>query len=305
MSDATTPEFLVRAEPQVQPVTQSVDDLTIRQLRKREWLLEFVERQRALAPAISVIERRAGLTTQEFLERYYAANRPVILTGEMADWPALARWNPDYLAERVGAQRVEFQGQRNSNARFELDKDAHRNEAPFDAFIDMIKRPGAGNDAYITAYNSACNAKALSVLHADLGFLDKFLSREAAHPNGMMWIGPAGTVTSLHHDLTNNFIAQLVGRKRLKLLPAAEVGRLYNHKHVFSEIADLEDPQLDRARFARLNGARLYDITLNPGEIIFVPLAWWHQVKSLDFSVTLTYTNFLWPNDAHASYPAD
>jgi ribosomal protein L16 Arg81 hydroxylase len=121
----------------------------------------------------------------------------------------------------------------------------------------------------------------------------------------MMWIGPAGTVTSLHHDLTNNFIAQIVGRKRLKILPAAEVGRIYNHRHVFSEIPDLEAPDLDQARYPRLAGARTYDVILSPGEIIFMPLAWWHQVKSLDFSVTVTYTNFRWPNDAHASYPSD
>jgi hypothetical protein len=34
------------------------------------------------------------------------------------------------------------------------------------------------------------------------------------------------------------------------------------------------------------------------GEILFVPLGWWHQVKALDFSMTITYTNFVWPNDS-------
>jgi len=47
----------------------------------------------------------------------------------------------------------------------------------------------------------------------------------------------------------------------------------------------------------------VYDVELQPGEIIFMPLAWWHQVKALDFSVTATFTNFLWPNDAHEGYP--
>jgi ribosomal protein L16 Arg81 hydroxylase len=102
-----------------------------------------------------------------------------------------------------------------------------------------------------------------------------------------MWIGPAGTVTSLHHDLTNNFIAQVVGRKRLKILPAAEVGKLYNSRHVFSDIPDVEAPNLDLVRYPRLAGARAYEVVLEPGEIIFMPLAWWHQVKSLDFSVTV------------------
>lgn len=277
----------------------------LRDLKKREWLLETIERQRAFSPTGALIERRTNLSREEFLDRYYAANRPVILTDEMADWPALKHWTPDYLAARVGGAVIEYQGERNRNARFEMDKDAHKREAPFDQFIAMIKRPDAGNDAYITAYNSARNAAALATLDADLGFLEKFLTREVTQPNGMIWIGPAGTVTSLHHDLTNNLIAQLVGKKQLKILPASEIGRVYNHKHVFSEIPDLDDPALDRARFARLKGARLYEVTLNPGEIIFMPIGWWHQVKALDFSVTLTYTNFLWPNDASQSYPSD
>jgi ribosomal protein L16 Arg81 hydroxylase len=119
----------------------------------------------------------------------------------------------------------------------------------------------------------------------------------------MMWIGPPGAFTSLHHDLTNNFIVQVVGRKRVRLLPASEVGKLYNKRHVFSEIPNLENTSIDMDRFHRLAGAITYEVLLEPGDILFMPLAWWHQVPALDFSVTLTYTNFLWPNDAHLTYP--
>ncbi len=45
-------------------------------LAKREWLLETLERQRDLAPGLTIIERRSGLSTEEFLARYYAVNRP-------------------------------------------------------------------------------------------------------------------------------------------------------------------------------------------------------------------------------------
>jgi hypothetical protein len=294
-------------EPKV-PITQpaptiatTANDLA---LKKREWLLGALERHWELSPAGSKIERRVDLSRDEFLERYYAPGRPVILVGEMADWPALSRWTPAYLRDAVGSKLIEFQGERSNSDRFEMYKDAHRREMAFDRFIDLIVGT-PGNDAYLTAYNSAKNAEALSVLHRDLGFLDRFLSRETNMPHGMMWIGPPGTVTSLHHDLTDNFIAQIVGRKRLKVLPAAHVACLYNHQHVFSEITDLEDPALDLSRFPLLRNARGYDVTLSPGEIIFIPLAWWHQVKALDFSVTITYTNFIWPNESFKSYPSE
>jgi hypothetical protein len=290
--------------PPATPAPASVAAATELALRKREWLLETMERQRMLAAVAAGIARRADVSGEEFLEEYYATSRPVILTGELDDWPALKAWTPEYLAAAVGPRPIQYQGGRAANARFEMDKDAHRRAAPFDAFIDLISRPGAGNDAYLTAYNSGANADAVAVLARDVRPLAKFLA-PAASPLGMMWIGPAGTVTSLHHDLTNNFIAQVRGRKRLKVLPAADVGRLYNHQHVFSEIADIEDPNLDLAKYSRLVGARLYEVELAAGEILYLPVGWWHQVTSLEFSVTMTYTNFLWPNDAHETYPGD
>ena len=163
---------------------------------------------------------------------------------------------------------IEYQGGRTKKTDFEIYKDVHRSEMPFDQFIDLICSGSTGNDAYITAYNSAGNKDVLSALHADLGFLDKFLSRDVESPNGMMWIGLAGTVTSLHHDLTDNFIAQLVGRKRLKLVAPGNVGRLYNYKHVFSRISDLEYSALYWTQFPLLESAMSYDVVLSPGEIL-------------------------------------
>ena len=276
-----------------------------RSLAKRDWLLETMERQRSLLPGSGGIERRYDLTGEEFLEQYYAPGRPVILCGEMEGWPALNLWNPNYLKLKIGSAVVEYQSGRSSNPGFEMDKERHRCQGPFNEFIDLIETAGTGNDVYLTAYNSACNSVALNPLIEDVGSLGKFLSPHSEMPHGMIWIGPAGTVTSLHHDLTNNFIAQFVGRKRIKLLPASEVGKVYNNRHVFSEIADLDDPGLDLARYPRLAAARAYEGVLEPGEILFMPIAWWHQVTSLDFSVTITYTNFLWPNDAYETYPGD
>jgi hypothetical protein len=274
-------------------------------LRRRDWLLDAMETQRQLSPSSRQVERRMGLTTEEFLNNYYAPQRPVIICGEISDWPALSRWSPAYLRETIGSRVVEYQGGRTKNERFEIRKEMHKREAPFDQYIDMISK-NDGNDAYITGYNSDRNKDAISLLHPDLGALDKFLARKSPRSHGLMWIGPAGTVTSLHHDLTNNLIAQIVGRKRFKLVPAADAGKMYNHFAVYSEVPDLEDPHLDLTRFPLLRNARIYDVTLCPGEILYIPFAWWHQVKSLDFAVGITYTNFLWPNMAmYTSFPFD
>ena len=267
---------------------------------KLEWQLASFERLRALSPR-SQIPKKAGISADEFLDLHYAANWPVLLQGELEGWPALERWTPDCLKRTVGAQPVEVQVDRKADADFERNMPAHTAGMAFDAFIDRIGLPGAGNDVYLTAYNSAANEAALAALHTDLGFLDKLLDRNDGRPHGMMWIGPAGTFTPLHHDLTNNLLLQITGRKRVLMVAPGETPRLYNDHHVYSRVRDLAEPGIV-ARFPKLDGLRVHRVVMEPGDALFIPLGWWHQVTALDFSVTITHTNFRWANDFHAAY---
>ena len=73
----------------------------------------------------------------------------------------------------------------------------------------------------------------------------KYLSHSPDTADGMLWIGPEGTFTPLHHDLTNNLFAQVVGRKKFIMAPASQLPKIYNDPHVFSEIDDLESDELD------------------------------------------------------------
>jgi hypothetical protein len=269
-------------------------------LAKRDWLIGVQRDLRRLSPRLDRIDRVIGIGAEDFLDRYYAANWPVILSGELADWPALSLWTPEYLTEQVGGAIIEYQGGRSSNDRFELEKDRHRRTAPFDDFIWMIRE--RGNDAYLTAYNSGATAEALRPLRADLGRIDKLLAHGPEADEGMLWIGPAGTFTPLHHDLTNNLLVQIAGRKRIVMAPPSETPKLANAVHVFSEAGDLLSDEA-RARFPALADVRKAELVLEPGEILFLPIGWWHQVEALDFSISATYTNFRWRNDWHEGFP--
>lgn len=270
-------------------------------LAKRDWILQTQERLRSLSPAASDIMHKEGISAQEFLDQHYAANHPVVLGGEIDDWPALSRWTPEYLKARIDSSPVEVQGDRDADPDFERDKNRHRQTMPFDAFIDGIARPG--NSLYMTAYNSAANQRALAPLHDDVGFIGKLLDPDAPSTHGMMWIGPSGSFTPLHHDLTNNLLVQVRGRKRIVLASPRESGRLYNDLAVFSRIRDVR--AADPTEFPLLPGIRLYELLLEAGDALFIPVGWWHQVTAIDFSISITYTNFRWPNDAYDHYPGD
>jgi hypothetical protein len=291
-------------QPQQQNVQFQVpakpDRSTDLQLKRRNWIMDVQARQRRLSPRTGGVPRVRDLSGDDFLDLYYALSRPVVIEGAVADWPAATRWTPDYLAKRVGAAEVQLQGGRSGSPDFELYKDRHKQAVPFDRFMAQIQEQPYGNDAYLTAYNSDANRAALAPLQADVGALDAYLTPG----EGMMWIGPMGTFTPLHFDLTNNLIVQVVGAKRVVMLPPSETPRLYNNTHVFSAVHDINDDAM-LARYPLARDAETFEVELNAGDALFVPIGWWHQVTSLDFSVTLTYTDFRWPNEGHAEYPRD
>lgn len=266
-------------------------------LKRREWLLDVMERQRALSPYASGLLTTDSLSGEDFLHGFYAAGRPVLIKGAMAGWPALEKWTPDYLLSVVGNAPVDYQGGRNGAADFEQAKDRHRRNAPFRDVIALILE--GGNDAYITAYNNAANSAAFAPLMADLGFLDAYLTQS----HGMLWIGSDGAFTPLHFDLTNNLLAQVTGTKRVILIPPSQTRRLAHRTHVFSDVRDITDPQRLAAHPQARDVIR-YEVLLTPGDLLFIPIGWWHQVRSESFSTMLTYTNFRWPNIGHENYPA-
>jgi ribosomal protein L16 Arg81 hydroxylase len=95
---------------------------------------------------------------------------------------------------------------------------------------------------------------------------------------------------------------QLVGRKRWRLASPLQTPRLYNTRSVFSPV-DLAAPDL--ARFPRLAGVQVFDVVLGPGETLFVPLGWWHQVEALDTSLSISFTNLDVPNCFSYHHPVE
>ena len=270
------------------------------QLHRRDWLLKVQEAQRNLMPDGGGLLSVSPPTRDEFLSEFYGPSRPALFSDMAAGWPALTRWTPALPTERLGGLDVEVQAGRTANTGYEREKDRHLARMLFRDFLSQCEH--ASNDVYLTAYNSGANASLRVALASDVGRLDEYLAYNRNDLLGMPWIGGAGTFTPLHHNLTNNLLVQIVGRKQIVLLPPSETCKLAAVEGVFSDVVDLDDPACI-ARHPEATSAQGYRLTLEPGDGLFIPVGWWHQVRSLEFAISLTYTNFHWPNDASQSWP--
>lgn len=269
-------------------------------LAKREWVLDIyrkLNRQRD-GEGVGAIERRHQLTRDEFYQQYYLANRPVIITGMLEHWPAMQRWNFDYLRQHFGECEVEVQMGRNRDANYEINSPQHKRQIRFSDYIDMVLLAGSTNDFYMTANNSSRNKEALRGLWQDIEQIPEYLDPDSEH-DGFFWFGPAGTRTPFHHDLTNNFLAQVMGRKHVKLIPACELAKVYNHQHCYTPVDGYE---IDFERYPLLRDAQMLECILEPGELLFLPVGCWHYVEGLDPSISLSFINFRLDNDFHSFY---
>ncbi|MBP0594549.1 cupin-like domain-containing protein [Paraburkholderia sp. LEh10] len=267
-------------------------------LRKREWMLSVYGELNGMRAGADCVERCARLPRDAFYEQYYFQNRPVIITGTFDSWPARSKWSFDYFRERCGDAEVEVQFGRDADADYEINQPVLRRTMRFRDFVDLVETGGVTNGFYMTANNASRNRVALAALWNDAPPIGEYLDT-AAVDAGFFWSGPAGTKTPFHHDLTNNFIAQVMGRKRVLLVPLTDTVHMYNHLHCYSQV---DGGAIDSKRFPSIERARMIECTLEPGDLLFLPIGWWHYVEALDAAVTMTFTNFLERNDFARTY---
>jgi ribosomal protein L16 Arg81 hydroxylase len=238
------------------------------------------------------VERKSGVSRAEFLRKYYSRNRPVILTRLMQNWAALSLWTPEYLKARYGSETVEITADRDSDPSYELNIENHNRKILFSDFVDMVTHGGDSNDYYLIARNHVLEQEGMKALLEDIESFPQYLNAKTAE-NIRLWFGPAGAVKQLHCDRTNVFMAQIYGRKRIKLIPSNQLQLVYSERRAYSQV-DCENP--DYEKYPMFKDATIIDVLLEPGDVLFIPVGWWHHVKALDISISLSMVDFVFPN---------
>ena len=88
----------------------------------------------------------------------------------------------------------------------------------------------------------------------------------------------------------DNLLLQITGKKRVVLFSPKDALNLYLDGDK-STILDIDN--VDESRFPLFSKAVRYQCFLVPGDVLFIPALWFHNVVSLDFSVAV---NLFWRN---------
>lgn len=264
---------------------------------KRDWLLESYAKLERLGGVTEEIPRVDAIAPEAFFRDFYFGHRPVILTGLIDHWPAMSLWSLDHFEATLGDPEIEIQSGRDSDPNYEANSIAHKRMARFRDVLQLLRGDPTTNDVYITANNGGHNRGALAPLWREIGPLPGLL-RPGAESEGFFWMGPRGVVTPWHHDLTNNFLVQIRGRKRVTLASSTQTPKMRNFRHCFSAFGG--DAAAGGA--AETEQPSTVACDLHPGEVLFIPVGWWHHVQSLDLTIGLSFTGFDRDNDFFTGY---
>ncbi len=247
---------------------------------------------------LSQIDRVDHITREDFIGNYLNPRKPLVIRKATETWPALQKWTFEYLKEAVGDQVVPLYDSSKADPSKPINASAA--EMKFADYIDLIQK--GPTDLRIFLFDPIKHAPRLLDDYrspTDLmgGFLDKY-------PN--MFFGGAGSVTFLHYDidLAHIFHTHFNGRKHVMLFDYKWKERLYGIPFATYALEDYDIENPDFSKYPALNGIEGQETILDHGDTLFMPTGYWHWMKYLDgsFSISLRAWDKSWAIKAKSLY---
>jgi hypothetical protein len=219
------------------------------------------------------VQRRAGLTPEDFVRNFETPGIPVILTDVMKSWAGVQEWKAERLREKY------------ADTMFRVSATTDMRLADF---LDYCERSSDERPLYLfdRHYSTKCpdmqNEYAIPP-----HFRDDLMSVLGNSRPDYRWLimGPARSGSSFHVDPNCNFAwnATVQGRKKWILYPP----------HIKPPLDDDEVSLLQW--FVRHyhedheSKCKRLECVTQAGELMYVPRGWWHCVLNLEFSIALTH----------------
>jgi hypothetical protein len=250
-------------------------------------LLDNLDRVREAAGVPRVLRRCPG--AREFVQVYYAANRAVLLKQVIDPSVACTTWSPRALAARFGEAIVHARRLRGSNGALHIPTGLDYVRLTLREVVE--RPPRAAEGLYVAGDCEALAEPALQVLLREVPRRLPILDRRRLDANYCkLWVSGGPTVTPMHRDETNVLLVQLHGRKRITLVPSPQLPRLLDSTGIWSSVRSATERSLDRE--LRSRGVTTWKFTLAPRDALFIPIGWWHDVRSDGPSVSLSFLAF-------------
>jgi histone arginine demethylase JMJD6 len=214
----------------------------------------------------SQIDRICNPSKTEFVEQYGLPGKPTVILDAMRNWKAMWRWTADFFKTQHGPVKIM------ANRTYDPEDSLTFSVAEYMDYLESanekdpyymrgvpidVRFPGISEDYEVPEYFKSWHHR---------------LPLEVRPKWTFFYIGPTNSSSRMHIEpvMSNSWNAVISGRKVWVLYGPGQEDFLYSGE------VDAFCPELDKHPLF-INAKPLVHIQ-NPGEIIFIPSGWWHQV---------------------------
>ena len=225
------------------------------------------------------IQKVSGLTSEIFQKQFLLPQKPVILSDLTDDWAAKEKWSLEYFKENYGDLLVPvFSSNASKAGKKYMEADQ---EIPFREYIQTIQK--GKTDLRLFLFNIFKLVPELKDDYQVHTIMDGFYKEFP-----FTFFGGAGSKVAMHYDIdmSNVFLTQFDGRKRVVLFDPDQSEYLYRLPFTVASYIDVDNP--DYEKFPALKEVKGYECIIERGDTLFIPSGYWHYITYLDAGFSMS-----------------
>ncbi|XP_033112888.1 lysine-specific demethylase 8-like [Anneissia japonica] len=241
------------------------------------------ERLGERGPQLTVYEVSDWPKASDFFNNFALVSKPVVVRGGGKISPAFKLWTDEYLLRHADSETiVTVEGEKKEN------RESERTEGL--TFLEFLTR--YKNEEMYMVESVPESIRKDVVLPAPLQchvMKDSFSS-------AMMWFSNGGTSSVLHIDSVDNINCVMAGRKHVVLIDRKYADKIpLKHPGNYCGV-DVDDVDFDK--YPGLLSVEYHHVDLQPGDCLYIPYRWFHQVRSQDrnIAVNIWWNHYMMKN---------
>lgn len=231
------------------------------------------------------IERVKSISEKDFIEKYLKKQIPVVIENLTEDWPAYKKWRLNYIKEIAGEKLVPLYDDRPVSHKDGFNE-AHATMKMAD-YIDLLNKEPTNYRIFL--YNIM---KEVPSLKSDFKWPKLGLRLVKQLP--MLFFGGTNSKVFMHFDIdySNILHFNFNGEKQCMLFSPDQTKYMYKIPHALISREDIDFDNPDFDKWPALKYAKGYICNLKHGEMLYMPEGYWHYMKYLTPSISMSLRAF-------------
>lgn len=226
---------------------------------------------------------------EEFVNETNNYTKPIIMTNIVNKWSVFKMFNLETIKLKFGSAKVTV---RESDDEFDyFFGEGRKKEIMLNEYIKLITAPSNSETRLPYMGNLPFDHPNIAKYLSPLKPLFKFPKYIPSQKYGelRLWIGGKGQRSTIHNDNYHNLNAQIHGKKEFLLFSPDETEKLYvKELNQTCWVSPVDPLNYNRETYPLFKEAQSFRAIISAGELIYIPVFWWHYVTALETSISVS-----------------